>query len=188
MPKVLLVDGEPAMRFAISEVLDGSGAEILDAGSVDQALPQLEAADVVVTDFAMPGKNGLELLDAARALDKSLPVIVITAHGSERVAVEALKRGAYDYIAKPFDNDEVAYSIQRALETRSLRRRSDRADLEASAGVRVVGESPALQRALATAIRLADKDVTVLVRGETGTRQRAVRHAAARAAGARTKR
>ncbi|HKU36769.1 MAG TPA: sigma-54 dependent transcriptional regulator [Polyangiales bacterium] len=169
MSKVLLVDDEAAMRFALSEVLDGSGVDVLQAGSVDEALPQVEGADVVVTDFAMPGKNGLELLDAVRAQDPTLPVIVITAHGSERIAVEALKRGAYDYIAKPFDNDEVSYSIRRALETRSLRRRSARVDLEQSVGLRVVGESPALQRVLATAGRLADKDVTVLVRGETGT-------------------
>ncbi|HKP59902.1 MAG TPA: sigma-54 dependent transcriptional regulator [Polyangiales bacterium] len=169
MPKVLLVDDEAAMRFALSEVLDGFGVEVLNAGSSEEALPQVEGADVVVTDFAMPGKNGLELLDAIRAQDPTLPVIVITAHGSERIAVEALKRGAYDYIAKPFDNDEVAYSIRRALETRSLRKQSDRAALAESVGLRVVGESPALQRVLATAGRLADKDVTVLVRGETGT-------------------
>ena len=169
MPKVLLVDDEAAMRFALSEVLDGFGVEVLNAGSSEEALPQVEGADVVVTDFAMPGKNGLELLDAIRAQDPTLPVIVITAHGSERIAVEALKRGAYDYIAKPFDNDEVAYSVRRALETRSLRKQSDRAALEESVGLRVVGESPALQRVLATAGRLADKDVTVLVRGETGT-------------------
>lgn len=169
MSKILLVDDEAAMRFALAEVLEVFDVEILQAGSAEEALTQLEAADVVVTDFAMPGQNGLTVLDAARALDKALPVIMITAHGSERIAVEALKRGAYDYIAKPFDNDEVAYSVRRALETRSLRRRSDRLDLETAAGLRVVGESQALQRALSSCIRLADKDVTVLVRGETGT-------------------
>jgi two-component system response regulator AtoC len=167
--KVLLVDDEAAVRFALSEVLDGIGVEVLTAGSSEEALPQIEGADVVVTDFAMPGKSGLELLDAVRALDPTLPVIMITAHGSERIAVEALKRGAYDYMSKPFDNDEVAYSIRRALETRALRRRSDRVELETSANIRVVGESPALQRAMSTAARLADKDVTVLIRGETGT-------------------
>ena len=82
--------------------------------------------------------------------------------------MQALKRGAYDYISKPFDNDEVAYSVRRACETRSLRRTSDRVAL-ASAGIRIVGQSASLQRTLQAATRLADKDVSVLVRGETGT-------------------
>jgi len=169
VPKVLLVDDEEAILFALSEVLDGTGIEVVTARNADEALAKLEGVDVVVTDYAMPGKTGLELLEHVRALDESLPIIMLTAHGSERIAVEALKRGAYDYIAKPFDNDEVAYSIRRACETRSLRRRADRAALEESAGIRIVGESPVLTRALHTAARLADKDVTVLVRGETGT-------------------
>jgi len=167
--KVLLVDDEEAIRFAVSVLMDGSGHEVIMAGSAEEALKRLEGVDVVVTDLEMPGKSGLELLDEVRAQDPTIPVILITAFGSERIAVEALKRGAYDYIAKPFDNDEVAYSIRRACETRSLRRRSDRVSLEQEVGLRVAGESAALQRALQAATRLAGKDVTVLVRGETGT-------------------
>jgi DNA-binding NtrC family response regulator len=167
--KVLVVDDEEAMRFALSEIMEESGIEVVCAGSTEQALQHIDGVDVVVTDFAMPGRSGLELLDEVRALDPGLPVIMITAHGSERIAVQALKRGAYDYIAKPFDNDEVAYSVRRACETRSLRRCSDRIELAESAGIRIVGESPALQRTLQAATRLADKDVSVLIRGETGT-------------------
>src|SRR5262249_10795160 len=133
VPKVLLVDDEEAIRFALSEVMEVAGIEVRTASSAEDALTKIEGVDVVVTDFAMPGRNGLELLDDVRALDARIPVIVLTAHGSERIAVEALKRGAYDYIAKPFDNDEVTYSVQRACETRSLRRRADRAALEESA-------------------------------------------------------
>jgi DNA-binding NtrC family response regulator len=169
VPKVLLVDDEEAILFALSEVLDGTGIEIQTARSVEEAQGKLEGVDVVVTDYAMPGRTGLELLEHVRALDDALPIIMLTAHGSERIAVEALKRGAYDYIGKPFDNEEVLYSIQRACETRRLRRRADRAALDEAAGQHVVGDSPALSRALQAASRLADKDVTVLVRGETGT-------------------
>jgi DNA-binding NtrC family response regulator len=168
MAKVLIVDDEEAMRFALSEIMQESGLQVISVGSTEEALRHIEGADVVVTDFAMPGRNGLELLDEVRALDPGIPVIVITAHGSERIAVQALKRGAYDYIAKPFDNDEVVYSVQRACETHALRRCSDRLQLS-SAGIRIVGESPALARTLQAATRLADKDVSVLVRGETGT-------------------
>ena len=169
MPKVLLVDDEEAILFALHEVLDGSDIEVVQARSVDEAIGKLDDVDVVVTDYAMPVKTGLELLEHVRGLDHALPVIMLTAHGSERIAVDALKRGAYDYISKPFDNDEVLYSIKRACETRSLRRQAGRAALEEAAGQRVVGDSPALTRALQAAGRLADKDVTVLVRGETGT-------------------
>jgi len=77
--KVLLVDDEAAMRFALSEVLDGFGVEVLTAGSTEEALPLIEGVDVVVTDYAMPGKTGLDLLDAVRAHDPTVPVIVITA-------------------------------------------------------------------------------------------------------------
>ena len=157
------------MRFALSEIMEENGIDVVCAASTDEALKHIEGVDVVVTDFAMPGRNGLELLDEVRALDAKMPVIMVTAHGSERIAVQALKRGAYDYIAKPFDNDEVSYSVRRACETRSLRRCSDRMELAESAGIRIVGEGPALSRTLAAATRLADKDVTVLIRGETGT-------------------
>jgi len=168
MPKVLVVDDEDAMRFALSEIMEENGLEVVCAATSDEALRHVDGVDVVVTDFAMPGRTGLELLDEVRAIDPSLPVIMVTAHGSERIAVQALKRGAYDYIAKPFDNDEVSYSVRRACETRALRRSAVRMELE-SAGIRIVGESAALQRTLQAATRLADKDVTVLVRGETGT-------------------
>jgi two-component system response regulator AtoC len=169
MPRVLLVDDDEAILFALSEVVETSGMSAVTARSAEEAWPLLEGVDLVVTDLSMPGKGGLELLDDVQALDPHIPVIVVTAHGSERIAVQTLKRGAYDYISKPFDNDEVAYSMVRACEMRRLRRRSERVALEEEAGLRVIGESPALQRSLRTATRLADKDVTVLIRGETGT-------------------
>src|SRR6185369_16367177 len=129
------------MRFALSEIMEQNGIEVVEAASTEEALNHVDGVDVVVTDFAMPGRTGLDLLEEVRKLNARLPVIMITAHGSEQLAVQALKRGAYDYIAKPFDNDEVACSVLRACETYSLRSRSDRAALEESAGIRVVGES-----------------------------------------------
>jgi two-component system response regulator AtoC len=168
-PKILLVDDEAAMRFALGEIMEELGFEAIGAATVEEALKRVEEACVVVTDYSMPGKSGLEFLEEIRARDPSLPVILITAHGSERLAVQALKRGAYDYIAKPFDNEEVACSIRRAYEAYSLRRSSERVALEESAGIRIVGASAALERVLSAAGRLAEKDVSVLVRGETGT-------------------
>jgi two-component system, NtrC family, response regulator AtoC len=168
-PKILLVDDEEAMRFALGELTQELGFEAIEAATVEEALKRVEEASVVVTDYSLPGKSGLEFLDELRARDPNLPVIFVTAHGSERLAVQALKRGAYDYIAKPFDNEEVVCSIRRAHEACSLRRSSERLALEESAGIRIVGASAALQRVLSAAGRLAEKDVSVLVRGETGT-------------------
>jgi two-component system response regulator AtoC len=172
MARALLVDDDAGVLFALSELLSARGHEVLTASSGAEALSHLDEADVVVTDMAMPGMNGLELLEQVKARDTAVPVIVITAHGSERAAVEAMKKGAYDYLTKPFDNDQVTYSVERALETRVLRTQARAQTLERTleaAGLRMVGDSPAMLRALETAKRLADKDVTVLVRGETGT-------------------
>jgi two-component system response regulator AtoC len=172
MGRALLVDDDPGVLFALSELLEARGLAVVTARSGGEALAHLEGIDVVVTDLAMPGMSGLELLEQVLLRDAALPVVLLTAHGSERAAVEAMKRGAYDYLAKPFDNDEVGYSVQRALETRALRVRARQLSFEESLrerGVRIVGSSPALKAALETAARLADKDVTVLVTGETGT-------------------
>jgi DNA-binding NtrC family response regulator len=169
MGRLLLVDDEPGVLFALSELLEARGHKVLTASSGSEALSLLDGVDVVVTDLAMPGMSGLELLGELHGRDPTLPVLLITAHGSEKAAVAAMKQGAYDYFAKPFDNDEIGHGIERALETRDLRLRARQASLEESVGVRIVGRSAALQRALDTASRLADKDVTVLVRGETGT-------------------
>jgi DNA-binding NtrC family response regulator len=169
MGRILLVDDDPGVLFALCELLEARGCEVITASSGAEALGRLDDVDVVATDLAMPGLSGLDVLEQVRARDPELPVILITAHGSERAAVAAMKQGAYDYLTKPFDNDEVCYSIERAVETRHLRQRNKQLSLEESLGVRIVGRSPALKRAIETATRLADKDVTVLVRGETGT-------------------
>jgi DNA-binding NtrC family response regulator len=169
--RVLVVDDEPAVQFAVKETIEAHGGEVIVAGSASAALEQVAAQhiDVVVSDYAMPDLDGLALLERIRSLDSTLPVILITAHGSERLAVRALKQGAYDYLAKPFDNDELIYSIERAAESRRLRLDERGRSLEQAVGVRIIGRSPAVSRLLDAAARVAGKDVTVLIRGETGT-------------------
>jgi two-component system response regulator AtoC len=169
MTKVLIVDDEPALRFAVHEALEAHGLEVISAESVTAALAALDDVDVVVSDYMMPDLDGMQLLEQIRTVNPSLPVILVTAHGSERLAVRALKQGAYDYLTKPFDNDELFYTIDRAAETRRLRQAERERALEQASGVRIIGRSPALVRVLDTATRVAAKDVTVLVRGETGT-------------------
>ena len=169
MTCVLLVDDEPAVLFTLSEVMSERGHRVTTARSGEEALTKLDEADAVVTDLSMPGMDGLELMEKIVARDPSLPVILLTAHGSERVAVAAMKQGAYDYIAKPFDIDEVAVVIGRALETRKLRVDNRRLSAEQTLGRRIIGGSRSMRRLLEATSRVASRDVTVLVRGETGT-------------------
>jgi len=169
MPRVLLVDDEPSVRAALKELVEGRSWEPLLASSGPEALELVERADAVVTDFSMPEMDGMELLRAIRERDESLPVILLTAHGSERLAVRAIKAGAYEYVTKPFDVDEMLVAIERALETRALRLGNRQLTAELAIGRRVVCESPAMRHLLAAAGRVAAKEITVLLRGETGT-------------------
>jgi DNA-binding NtrC family response regulator len=169
MTTVLLVDDEPGVLFTLSEVLTERGHRVLTARSGPEALTKLDDAETVVTDLSMPGMDGLELMAQIVSRDPTLPVLLLTAHGSERVAVAAMKNGAYDYLAKPFDIDEVAVVIERALEARRLRVDNRRLAAEQTLGRRIIGASRPMRRLLEATSRVASKDVTVLVRGETGT-------------------
>jgi DNA-binding NtrC family response regulator len=166
---VLLVDDEPGVLFTLSELLTERGHRVVEARSGDEALRKLDEVDAVLTDLAMPGMDGLELMTHVAQRDATLPVILLTAHGSERVAVAAMKQGAYDYLKKPFDIDEVALVIERALEARRLRIDNRRLAAEQTLGRRIIGASRPMRRLLEATTRVASRDVTVLVRGETGT-------------------
>ena len=171
MAKLLCVDDDRSVLFALREILVDRGHDVATATSGKDALAPglLDDIEAVVTDLAMPGMDGLALLKQIHDRDGSLPVILLTAHGSERVAVEAMKAGAYDYVAKPFDIDEIGLVVERAVEARRLRVQTRQLSAEQAIGRRIVGESSAMRRLLEAVARVADKDVTVLVRGETGT-------------------
>jgi two-component system response regulator AtoC len=169
MARVLLVDDEPSVRAALKELVQGRGWEALVARSGAEALELVDRADAVVTDFSMPGMDGMELLRAVHERDEGLPVILLTARGSERLAVRAMKAGAYEYVPKPFDVDEMVLAIGRALEARELRRRDRQLTAEHAIGRRVVSESASMRLLLDATARVAAKEITVLVRGETGT-------------------
>src|SRR5438105_4677364 len=114
------------MLFALKELTKQRRHEVVLARSGQEALAHLEGVDAVVTDYAMPEMDGVQLLQAIRERDESLPVILLTAHGSERIAVRAMKTGAYEYVTKPFDIEEMGLVIDRALEARALRMQNRR--------------------------------------------------------------
>ena len=169
MTRVLVVDDEPVVRYALVELLTERGFEPIAVADGRAALAHLDGVEVVLTDLAMPELDGMALLREARRVAPSVPVIVLTARGSERDAVAAMKAGAQDYLTKPFDVDEVALAVARAAETGALRREHRRAVAERATGRPMIGDSPAMRALLARIERLAHRDVTVLVRGETGT-------------------
>jgi len=186
MARVLVVDDEPGLAYAMESLLRSLKHEPLVASSGARALELLDRADLVITDYAMPGMDGLALLEAIRKRDEALPVVLVTAHGSERTAVQAMKGGAYDYVTKPFELDEMAAVVERALEARTLRVKNRLLSAERAIGRPIVGESAPMRRLIEAVGRVAPKDITVLVRGETGTGKELVAalvHAQSRRAG-----
>jgi len=169
MATILVCDDEPAVRFTIEQALESVGHTVLSAAHPDEASVHLPACDAVLTDLVMPGRDGLSLLAEARALDPDLPVVLLTARGTERDAVAAMKLGAYDYLTKPFALDELRAVMARAAETRGLRRSARQLAVERAMGRPLVGASASFRRLLDDARRVARRPVTVLLRGETGT-------------------
>ena len=118
MPRVLVIDDEASMRFTLEAVLGDAGHELetADGGAAGIKAFEERGADVVITDLAMPEIDGMKVLATLRAQDPTVPVMMLTAHGSERVAVAAMKAGAFDYIPKPFDPDEIVLAVNRAAD------------------------------------------------------------------------
>ena len=171
MSRVLVIDDDASLRFTLEAVLSDAGlvVETCDGGASGLAAFEARGADVVLTDLAMPDVDGMQVLERMRASDPSVPVLMLTAHGSERVAVAAMKAGAFDYIPKPFDPDELVLAVRRAADWRDLRLQNARLRTEASLGRTIVAESPAMKRVMDVIARVAPKDVTVLLTGESGS-------------------
>jgi two-component system response regulator AtoC/two-component system nitrogen regulation response regulator NtrX len=170
---LLIVDDEPAMRFSLARAFRADH-RILEADSVAAARREIERArpDVVLLDYSMPGEDGMVLLRELGATRMPPAVIMITAHGCERLAVEAMKAGAYDYLAKPFELDELRILVARALERQGLRQEVQglREQLagEGQFG-RMIGVSASMRDLFQTAQRVAESDLPILLCGESGT-------------------
>ena len=173
-PRILVVDDEERMASVVAMALGRAGHECETCTSGDAALAAVDArgADVVVTDWRMPGMDGLELLRRLHAKRPALPVILITAHGSVPSAVAAMREGAFDYLTKPFDNDELRALVGRALDLTRLERENRYLRQEVAsryAPDAMVAESARGKELLDLVRRVAPSKATVLVQGESGT-------------------
>ncbi len=171
---VLVVEDEPAQRELIAGILTRTGHEVRSAPDVDAALAAIgeSAPDVVLCDWRLPGRTGGDLLDELHGRGAAPAVIVMTAYGSIAHAVEAVRRGAADYLAKPFEREALLLAVRRVLRTRELERENLR--LRNEAEVRdgygeIIGRAPAMQALYRTLEKVADTEATVLVTGESGT-------------------
>jgi DNA-binding NtrC family response regulator len=170
MARVLAVDDDASMLAALSALLRAAGHEAVVAQSGKEALSLLDGGiEAVVTDYSMPGMNGVELIQFVQQRDETLPTILLTAHGSEAVEARAMKAGAYQYVTKPVDIENLSLVVDRGLEARSLRLENRRLTVEKLLGRSIIGESPPMRRLLQQVERIGPRDITVLVRGETGT-------------------
>jgi DNA-binding NtrC family response regulator len=172
--RILVVDDEFSVRDSLSLWFQKDGYDVDSAGDGNEALERFEPGrfDVAVVDIKMPGMDGIELQEQLARLDSELPVIMITAFASVDTAVRALKLGAFDYVTKPVDPDELSHLVRRALEQRRLRQENvqlrETID-EFVAGDVIVGDSPPMRKVLELAEHVAKTDATVLIRGESGT-------------------
>jgi len=171
MKKVLIVDDELNMRVVLHAMLKKNGYEVTEAVDGLDALAHLEkeSFDVLVTDLKMPKLNGLGLLEGVTAKYPETPVIIITAHGTIETAVDALKKGAFDYITKPFDQDELIGVIDKALRTRI--KNSDKVILGEGEidEYGIVGCSEKIREIYSTLEQVASTRTTIMITGETGT-------------------
>jgi DNA-binding NtrC family response regulator len=171
-PTILIVDDEEAARLGMRRAL--KLYEAAEAGSVEEArflIAQYQPA-LILLDNNLPGLSGMEFLHELANQDHAPQVIMITAHGSERTAVEAIKAGAYDYLAKPFELDELRLVVKNALEARGLRAENARLKEELAAikgSGDLLGASDAMQKVYDLIAKVAATDITVLIRGESGT-------------------
>jgi nitrogen regulation protein NR(I) len=173
MAKILVVDDEPGVLRAFEAILSARGHEVLTTADAEAAILRLESddCDLVILDICLPQMSGLDALARIKRLRPVLPVIVMTGRGTTDTAIEATKRGAFEYQLKPFEPLEMLETIAKALEGARLMK--GRVDLgpetaEPSAEA-MIGRSPAMQQVYKAVGRVAQTDVTVLIRGETGT-------------------
>jgi len=172
---VLVVDDEEIMREILDALLAREGYHVRLASSAEEGLDLARSFpfDAAIVDVMMPGMDGLAMLEELKKLDEDLPVLMVTAYASVETAITAMKRGAFDYITKPFKNDEVMVVVRNAVERRQLMaentalRQNLQAQYQKFAGI--IGRSPRMKQVFDLIIQAAPSRSTILITGESGT-------------------
>jgi len=172
--KILIVDDEKDICKILSTLVKNAGFRPLVAGNGTEALKiiQAEMPALLIADIKMPGMSGMELMQQAKALDRNLPTILITGHADTKGAVNAIKEGAHDYLAKPFDNSEVVRVVHRALAERELKVRVQNLSNQLKDNVALrqkMGPSDSVSRLIGEVGRVAESNFSVIIIGETGS-------------------
>jgi two-component system nitrogen regulation response regulator NtrX len=169
-PRILVIDDEAAIRDSLKMILEYEDYEFLGAASGPEgvALVKRESPDMVVLDIKMPGMNGLETLAEIRKVDETIPVAMISGHGTITDAMQATRLGAFDFIEKPFTSERVLVTVAKGLEVRELKQENRELKLAMEARYEIVGQSPALRTVLAAVKRAAPTNATCLLLGESG--------------------
>ena len=173
MRKILIVDDEVSVRDSLRMIFK-KDYQVIMAGSAEEAIIKVksEEPDLIFLDIIMPEKDGMQALKEIRGMHPQIPVIMLTATKTLKTAVEAMKLGAYDYITKPFDVEELKLIAQKALESRDLRRENRRLQGEVEERYHfdnIIGKSKEMRDIYATIRQIAEKNSTVLIHGESGT-------------------
>src|SRR5207344_161712 len=174
MGRILVADDHDALRRGLVRGLTDAGHEVQEASNGNAAIERLHDSyfDVVLSDLKMGGSDGMDVLRTTRAMHPTTAVILMTAFGSVNTAVEAIKSGAFDYVQKPFEIEEMEVKIEKALEMRRMQHQIDylrHAQGDIYDFERIIGSSGALEKVLTVVRKVARSNTTVLVRGETGT-------------------
>jgi two-component system NtrC family response regulator len=174
MESILIVDDEKNYTAVLSVVLEEEGYETITANSAAEALAilKIEDVDLVITDMKMPGMDGLELLGRVKKGWPDIPVLMMTAHGTVDKAVEAMHKGAYTFILKPFDNERLVIYSQKAIELHRVVKENRRLQTEVATRYRfdnIIGKSAPMQEVFKTIRRVGPSSATVLIEGESGT-------------------
>ncbi|MCL4457779.1 MAG: sigma-54 dependent transcriptional regulator [Nitrospirae bacterium] len=174
MARILVIDDDPNTCSLLNRILAKSGHDVTTETVPSNAVKYFrgDSFDLVITDFYMPEMNGLELLEQVKNINPDVDVMIMTAFATVDNAVDAMRKGAYDYIVKPFQNDDLLLSIKRVLEKRKLSEENKhlRAELSKKYSFHnIIGKSPSMQKIFATVRKVADSDATALLIGESGT-------------------
>lgn len=174
METILIVDDNEDLQFNLSNIIQSEGYNVLTAGEGNRAIKEVKSKspDLVLLDMRLPGKDGMTILKEIKNIDSNIIVIMLTAYGDVKGAVNAMKLGAYDYITKPFDNEELIICIKKAIETQKLsnevkylRKQLDEKNLLDE----VIGKSKEFKHVLKQVELIAPTSMTVMIQGESGT-------------------